>query len=225
MARKITGAAFLSLDGVMQAPGGPTEDYTGGFDEGGWVFKLWDEGIEETLGTLFTPPYDLLLGRRTYEIFAAYWPFVEGEEAAMGEAFTHAGKHVLTRGNPPLDWENTHRLAGMEDVAKLKQSSGPDLVIQGSSTLYPALIEAGLLDRLITMTYPVLLGEGKRIFGAGTPPSLLEMTDHRVTGKGTVIATYEPRGALPDYPSGAAPEPATSQREADRQEAMKAGRW
>ncbi|PZT85775.1 MAG: riboflavin biosynthesis protein RibD [Citromicrobium sp.] len=225
MPRTITGAAFLSLDGVMQAPGGPTEDPTGGFEQGGWVFKLWDEGVEEALGALFSPRYDLLLGRRTYDIFAAYWPYVEGEEAAMGEAFTKAGKHVLTRGNPPLDWENTHRLAGIDDVAKLKQSDGPDLVIQGSSTLYPALIEAGLLDRLITMTYPVLLGQGKRLFGEGTPTRLLEMTEHRVTDKGTVIATYQPRGDLPDYPIGNAPEPATSQREADRQDAMKAGRW
>jgi len=104
MARNITGAAFLSLDGVMQAPGGPDEDPTGGFDQGGWVFKLWDEGIEETLGALFTPPYDLLLGRRTYDIFAAYWPYADGDNKPMGEAFDAANKYVMTRGDQPLEW-------------------------------------------------------------------------------------------------------------------------
>lgn len=97
MPRKITGAAFLSLDGVMQAPGGSSEDPSGGFEAGGWVFRLWDEGVNEVLGGLFGGEYELLLGRRTYDIFAAYWPYVEGEEAGMGEAFTRAGKYVLTR--------------------------------------------------------------------------------------------------------------------------------
>jgi dihydrofolate reductase len=224
MARKITGAAFLSLDGVMQAPGGPTEDPTGGFDEGGWVFKLWDEGIEETLGSLFGGQYDLLLGRRTYDIFAAYWPYAEGENAAMGEAFTRAGKYVLTRSEPSFEWENSHRLASIADVAALKERDGPDLVIQGSSTLYPALLAAGLLDTLILMTYPVLLGRGKRLFGDGTPVDRLEMTDHRVTKKGTVVATYRPGHALPPYPAEA-PIPITSERELERRARIEAGTW
>lgn len=225
MARKIVGAAFLSLDGVMQAPGGPTEDFTGEFDQGGWVFKLWDDGVGEEVGRLFSGDYDLLLGRRTYDIFAAYWPYVEGEAAQMGEAFTRAGKHVLTRGDQPLEWGNSHRLSGIEDVAKLKQSDGPDLIIQGSSTLYPALIEAELLDRLITMTFPVVLGHGKRLFGDDTPARTLEMTDHRVTDKGAVIAQYRPGGALPPYPTEGAPEPSTSERESQRQRAMQEGSW
>ena len=103
MARTITGAAFLSLDGVMQAPGGPTEDYTGGFEEGGWVFKLWDDGVGEEIGSLFSGDYDLLLGRRTYEIFAAYWPYVEGPEKEMGEAFTKAGKLCGTPASTDLN--------------------------------------------------------------------------------------------------------------------------
>lgn len=224
MPRKITASAFVSLDGVMQAPGGPTEDYTGGFEEGGWVFKIWDEGIEDMLGTLFSGEYDLLLGRRTYDIFAAYWPYAEGDNAAMGEAFTRAAKYVLTRGNPPLEWANSHRLTSIEEVAALKQSDGPDLVIQGSTTLYPALLAAGLIDTLIMMTYPVTLGGGKRLFGEGTPVDLLEMTDHRVTEKGTVIATYRPGGTLPPYPSEA-PIPITSERELERRAKMEAGTW
>lgn len=224
MPRKITGAAFLSLDGVMQAPGGPTEDPTGGFEEGGWVFKLWDEGIEETLGSLFSGDYDLLLGRRTYDIFAAYWPYAEGDEKPMGEAFDRANKYVLTRGNQPLEWQNSHRLAGVEDVAALKESDGADLIIQGSSTIYPALLAAGLIDTLITMTYPVLLGSGKRLFGRGTPTDRLEMTDHRVTDKGTIVATYRPGGTLPPYPDEG-PIPVTSERELARRARMEAGEW
>lgn len=224
MPRKITGAAFLSLDGVMQAPGGPTEDPTGGFEEGGWVFKLWDEGIEETLESLFSGDYDLLLGRRTYDIFAAYWPYAEGDEKPMGEAFDRANKYVLTRGNQPLEWQNSHRLSGVEDVTALKEGDGADLIIQGSSTIYPALLAAGLIDTLITMTYPVLLGSGKRLFGEGTPTDRLEMTDHRVTDKGTVVATYRPGRALPPYPDEG-PIPVTSERELARRARMEAGDW
>ena len=222
--RKITGSVFRSLDGVMQAPGGLNEDITGGFDEGGWVFKFWDEGVNEAIGSFFARDYDLLLGRRTYEIFAAYWPYVEGDAAAMGEAFTQANKYVLTRGNRPLDWANSHRLKGVEDVAALKQGDGPDLIIQGSSLIYPDLLAAGLIDSLMLMTFPVILGKGKRLFGDGTPTKMLEMVDHKVTAKGTVIATYEPRGELPPYPSDA-PAPVTSAREEERQRQMKERTW
>lgn len=224
MARKITGGCFLSLDGVMQAPGGPTEDPTGGFDEGGWVFKLWDEGIEPTLGKLFTPPYDLLLGRRTYDIFAAYWPYAEGDNAPMGEAFDKAAKYVLTRGEQELPWQNSHRLSGVEQVPDLKAIDGPDLVIQGSSEIYPELLAAGLIDTLILMIFPVTLGSGKRLFGEGTPVDQLELVDHSVTPKGTVIATYQPGGTLPPYPDEA-PIPITSERELERRKRMQEGTW
>jgi dihydrofolate reductase len=224
MTRKITGAAFLSLDGVMQAPGGPTEDPTGGFEEGGWLFKIWDPGIEETLGSLFSGDYDLLLGRRTYDIFAAYWPYAEGDNKPMSEAFDRANKYVLTRGDQPLEWQNSHRLDSVDDVAKLKRGEGADIIIQGSSTIYPPLLAAGLIDTLITMTFPVILGRGKRLFGAGTPVDRLEMTNHRVTDKGAVIATYTPGGALPPYPAEA-PIPITSEREIERQKRIEAGSW
>jgi dihydrofolate reductase len=222
--RKIVGAAFVSLDGVMQAPGSPTEDTQDGFDQGGWLFKIWDEGIEETLGTIFSGDYDLLLGRRTYDIFAAYWPYAEGDSAPMGEAFGRANKYVLTRGSQPLEWQNSHRLGGIGEVAEQKQGTGSRIVIQGSSTIYPALLSAGLIDELILMTFPVILGGGKRLFGSETPVEKLEMTDHRVTPKGTVIATYCPGGFLPPYPADA-PIPVTSQREVARQKKMAEGSW
>jgi dihydrofolate reductase len=224
MTRKITGAAFLSLDGVMQAPGGPTEDPTCGFEEGGWLFKIWDPGIEDTLGSLFSGDYDLLLGRRTYDIFAAYWPYAEGDNKPMSEAFDRANKYVLTRGDQPLEWQNSHRMRNIEDVARIKAEEGSDIIIQGSSTIYPALLAAGLIDTLITMTFPVVLGRGKRLFGAGTPVHRLEMTDHRVTDNGAVIATYKPGGALPPYPAEA-PIPITSEREIERQKRVEAGSW
>ncbi len=224
MGRRITGGIFLSLDGVMQAPGGPTEDYTGGFDEGGWVFKLWDEGIEPALGKLFGGEFDLLLGRRTYDIFAAYWPYAEGENKPMGDAFTRAAKYVFTRGEQELAWENSHRLAGIGEVAALKATSGPDLVIQGSSTIYPALLAAGLIDELLVMTFPLTLGSGKRLFGEGTPVNRLEMTDHWVTDKGTIVANYKPAGTLPPIPAES-PIPSSSAREAERQLRMREGRW
>lgn len=225
MARKITGGCFLSLDGVMQAPGGPTEDTQGGFDEGGWMFKIWDPGIEETLGALFSGDYDLLLGRRTYDIFAAYWPYAEEpENRPMRDAFDAANKYVLTRGDQPLEWKNSHRLAGIEDVARIKHSEGSDIIIQGSSTLYPDLLAAGLIDELVLMTIPVVLGQGKRLFGGGTPVDKFEMIDHRVTDQGTVIATYRPGGKLPPYPAEG-PIGAKSEREAERQRRMAAGTW
>ena len=222
--RRIIGSAFVSLDGVIQGPGGPGEDPTGGFAAGGWVFKVWDDGVNEAIGALFAGDYDLLLGRRTYDIFAAYWPYVEGEAAAMGKAFTAANKYVLTRGDQPLDWANSHRLTGIADVAALKAGDGPDLVIQGSGTIYPGLLAAGLINRLTLMTFPVTLGAGKRLFGDGTLAGLLTLVEHKVTAKGTVIATYEPGGTLPPYPAEA-PEPSTSAREAERQRRLKEGTW
>lgn len=221
--RRITGGAFISLDGVIQGPGGPSEDPTGGFGQGGWVFRMGDEEVFETVGSWFAGDYDLLLGRRTFDIFASYWPFVEGEEKPMGEAFDRAGKHVLTRGSQSLDWANSHRLSGVEDVARLKASDGPDLVIQGSSTIYPALLAAGLIDRLSLIIYPVTLGTGKRLFGEGTPAGALTMIDHKVTAKGTVIATFEPGGPIPA--EGDFPPPSTSAAEAERQRRMAEGTW
>ena len=222
--RKIIGSVFLTLDGVMQGPGGPTEDISGGFDTGGWVFRLWDEAVGEAIDSLFAGEYSLLLGRRTYDIFAAYWSYVDGDAAAMGEAFTRANKYVLTRGDASLEWANSHRLASIDDVAALKNGDGPDLIIQGSGTLYPGLLAAGLIDRLTLIIFPVTLGKGKRVFGDGTPTARLKMVEHRVTARGTIIATFQPGAALPDFPEYG-PQPATSPREAERQRRMAEGKW
>lgn len=222
--RRIIGAAFLSLDGVMQAPGGPTEDPTGGFAHGGWLAPVADEEMGAAIGALFDRPFDLLLGRRTYDIFAAFWPYQDGhsQDAEIARAFNACGKYVLTRGEAPLPWANSHRLPGLDEVATLKDTDGPDLLIQGSSTIYPALLAAGLLDEVTCMTFPVLLGHGKRLFGADTPALAMQPVRQQVTRGGTVIATYAPAG--PAQTAAIAP-PSSSDREADRQRAMAEGRW
>lgn len=220
--RKLTGAAFLSLDGVIQGPGGPTEDPSGGFDQGGWVFGIGDDVIDPIIGDLFDPPYALLLGRRTYDIFAAYWPFVEGEMAGMGAALTAADKHVVTHSDHPLHWDNSHRLNSMAAVKALKDSDGPNLLIQGSSTLYPPLLAAGLIDELVLMTFPVLLGAGKRLFGNGTPPLALRLVDQRIGSKGVIVTQWVPAGPVPiaDHPA-----PSTSAAEVERQRRIKEDSW
>lgn len=239
--RRVRGSAFLSLDGVMQAPGGPTEDPTGGFQHGGWLPQFFDEQVGEAIDSFFAGDYDLLLGRRTYDIFAAYWPYVGGEATGigeifdkvgkdegavaaieMGEAFTRASKYVLTRGNPDLGWSNSHRIGSMDELRAIKHGDGPDLLIQGSSTLYPQLIAEGLLDRLTVMTFPVVLGGGKRLFGDGTPAAALRLVDHKVTSSGAVVATYEPAGSIEH---GWAGPQSTSQREQARQAAIAEARW
>lgn len=220
--RKLTGAAFISLDGVIQAPGGPTEDPTGSFDQGGWVFGIGDDVIDPVLTGLFGAPYALLLGRRTYDIFAAYWPYVEGEMAGMGEALTAADKHVVTHGEQPLDWVNSHRLDGIDAVRTLKESNGPDLLIQGSSTLYPPLLAAGLIDELVLMTFPVVLGIGKRLFGDDTPPGAWQLLEKQVGAKGVIVTRWAPAGPVP---TANHPVPSTSAAEQERQRRMVEGTW
>lgn len=193
--RKVIGGAFVSLDGVMQAPGGPEEDRRGGFDHGGWMAPIFEEAIGHQVDTLFTAPFDLLLGRRTYEIFAAHWPFTQ-EDGPIASMFAKISKYVLTRSDAPLEWQGSHRLPDLDALAELKSGDGPDLVIQGSSTLYPQLLDRGLLDRLVLMIAPITLGGGKRLFGDGIPAGTLKLVEQRVSSGGFLMATYEPAGPL-----------------------------
>ena len=219
--RRIVGAAFTTLDGVIQGPGGPSEDPTGGFRFSGWLPPVGDEAIDQKIGELFGRPFDLLLGRRTYDIFAAYWPYAPDQMADIRNPFNACAKYVVTHREEPLAWQNSKRV-DIDALRGIKQDDGPDLVLQGSSTLYPQLLEARLLDELTLMISPIVLGQGKRLFGDGTPPRTLKMTGHKVSGAGTVIATYEPAGPVEigSYVTG---EP--SQREDARQAAMAEGNW
>jgi dihydrofolate reductase len=195
--RKIIGAAHLSLDGVMQGPGGADEDTSGGFDLGGWSMKYSDRktggaAILSLVGTL-AKPHDLLLGRKTYDIFAGYWPNVPSDNR-IGPVFTKANKYVVTAGAARLFWANSHRLRSIDDIKKIKSGDGADIVIWGSSTLYPQLLEADLIDRLVLLTYPIALGKGKRLFGNTTHPVSMKLVNSEVTATGVIIATYDQAG-------------------------------
>ncbi|GIW25689.1 dihydrofolate reductase family protein [Meiothermus sp.] len=194
--RKITGAVFVSLDGVMQAPAGPEEDPSGGFVLGGWMQGYSDALTREWVrGYLLGPPYELLLGRKTYEIFAPYWPQMPPDNP-IAARFNPTAKWVLSSRDLSPPWPNSHRLSDLEAVRALKASEGPDLLVQGSSTLYPQLLAAGLLDRLILQIFPLVLGQGKRIFGEGTPPGSLKLVGSGVSSTGVVMTIYEPTGPI-----------------------------
>jgi dihydrofolate reductase len=213
--RKLTGAVFQSLDGIMQAPGGPQEDPSGGFRFGGWSFAFWDGSMEQPFGKVIEADYDLLLGKRTYDIFSAYWPY--NQDNPIGAKFQRINKYVLTHSDEPLTWENSSKLSGdtAAAVSELKKSEGRDLLIQGSSTIYPPLLSAGLIDRLLLMTFPVLLGRGKSIFDGTQRPGRMSMTDHFVSDSGVTFATYEPAG---DVPTGSFETKEPSEAELKRRE-------
>jgi len=212
--RKLTGSTFISLDGVMQAPGGPEEDPTGEFRFGGWVAPFWDADMGP-FEKLIMADYDLLLGKRTYDIFSAYWPY--NQDNPIGEKFQRINKYVVTHSDTPLSWENSQKLSGELEsaVAKLKKTEGRDLLIQGSSTLYVPLLAAGLIDSLVLITFPVVLGQGKRIFDGSQQPGALRLVDSFVSPKGVVIATYEPNG---DVPTGTFETKEPSRAELERRE-------
>ena len=219
--RKLTGAVFISLDGVMQAPGGPEEDPTSGFSLGGWTHPYFTGDMGPFEG-IISGEYDLLLGRRTYDIFAAYWP--NNRDNPIGEKFQRINKYVLTHSDEPLNWENSHKLSGdtAAAVSELKKGEGRDLLIQGSSTLYPPLLSAGLIDRLLLMTFPVLLGRGKSIFDEKLKPSRMKLTDHYVSGTGVTFSIYEPNG---EVETGSFATKPPSEAELELRERIKEGAW
>ena len=182
---------------------------------------LWDGDMGPFEGVIMGE-YDLLLGKRTYDIFAAYWPF--NQDNPIGNKFQAINKYVLTHSDEPLEWENSHRISGdtAETIAELKRSSGRDLLIQGSSTLYPPLLSASLIDRLMAMTFPVVLGDGKSIFDGTEKAGTLKLVDHFVSNTGVVIATYEPAG---DVKTGTFESKAPSEAEMARREKIREGAW
>ena len=220
--RKLTGAVFQSLDGVMQAPGGPDEDPTSGFRFGGWSFHYWDESLEKPFGEVIEADYDLLLGKRTYDIFAAFWP--NNQETEIGAKFQRINKYVLTHSDEPLSWEHSEKLSGdtAEAVAELKRTEGRDLIIQGSSTLYAPLLAAGLIDRLVIMVFPVVLGEGKRIFDGSQASGALRLTEHAISDKGVAFLSYEPAG---EVPTGTFATKPPSEEELELRQKIGEGQW
>ena len=194
--RKLTVNTFLTLDGVMQAPGGPGEDDSGGFALGGWSVNYWDDRMGEVMGEVMGVPFDLVLGRRTYDIFAAYWPHATEEQGA--KPLNDATKYVASRGRPELTWDRSVLIEGdaAEGVAALKQGEGPELQVHGSGDLLQTLIRHGLIDVYRLWMFPVVVGPGKRLFADGTIPAGLRLVDSTVSTTGVVIGTYEPAGEI-----------------------------
>jgi dihydrofolate reductase len=221
--RKVIVGAMVSMDGVMQGPGGPEEDPTGGFQYCGWVAPLGnvDRVFGEEIGKLFDQPFDLLLGRRTYEIFAAYWPYVEGgSHDQIAKTFNRTTKYVATRKGVDLTWKGSVALRdAAKDVAKLKQEFGPALVTQGSTELVHSLLAAGLVDEIRTFTFPVLLGKGKRLFDESSQPRTFTLTHSAVSPSGLIHATYVRDGEVKTATIGGAVEP--SPAELARRERLK----
>jgi dihydrofolate reductase len=180
----------------MQAPGGPQEDPTGGFTLGGWTAPYFALGA--SLGQIFGRPFDLLLGRKTYDIFAAHWPYVTDPNDPIATAFNQVTKYVASRSSPKLGWQNS-QLLGDDIVAslkKLKGQDGPDLLVQGSSDLLQTLWREGLVDELSVLIFPVVLGKGKRLFGDGASPAGLKLLKSQSFPTGVIVANYQPDGAV-----------------------------
>jgi dihydrofolate reductase len=194
--RRIIVATFTSLDGVMQAPGGPREDPTGGFALGGWTAPHFDAALGASMGEIFGRPFDLLLGRKTYDIFAAHWPFVSDPNDPIAGLFNQVTKYVASRTSPTLSWQNS-RWLGQDIVASLQTlmgEDGADLLVQGSSDLLQTLWKHGLVDEFSVLIFPVVLGKGKRLFGDGAVPVGLKLVKSQSYPTGVIVAHYEPAG-------------------------------
>lgn len=219
--RKIIVGTMVSLDGVMQAPGGPTEDPTKGFRFGGWVTPYFDEVFGEEIDRLFKEKFHLLLGRKTYEIFAAHWPYYDEDapDGGIAKLFNAIKKYVVSRsGEVDTSWEGSVLVRDIAEVKRLRQEDGPNLVTQGSSELVHALLAADLVDAISLFTVPVVLGGGKKLFVDGSAPHSFRLTRSRVSSTGLIIGHYEREG---DVRIGDTGLHSRSDREAARQERMK----
>lgn len=204
--RELFVSAFVSLDGVMQAPGGPDEDPSGGFTQGGWTVPYWDDLMSAAMAEAFAQPFELLVGRRTYEIFAAHWPHTDerGERGGTASevddpaaaALNAARKHVVSRTLDEVTWQGSTLLQGdvVEAVAALKAQDGPDLWVHGSSELIQTLLPADLVDELRIWTFPVVVGPGKRLFGGGAVPAGMRLVELQTSTTGVVMARYRREG-------------------------------
>ena len=192
--RTLVVQAFVSLDGVMQAPGGPDEDPTGGFKHGGWAVPYWDDAMMDRIAS--SAPYELLLGRGTYEIFAAHWPYAEA--GPIADHLNATRKHVASTTLERVDWSNSTLIAGdvVGYVAELTRQDGPEIQVHGSPRLIQTLLRNDLVDELRVWTFPVLLGTGKRLFDDGTVPAALALAANDVSATGVTISTYRRAGAV-----------------------------
>jgi dihydrofolate reductase len=193
--RELIVNTFLTLDGVMQAPGGPEEDPSGGFEHGGWSFGYWDQQMQSTMGESMSKPFDLVLGRKTYEIFAAHWPHSDDPAA---EVLNNATKHVASTTLTELEWENSKLIEGdvPDGIRTLKEEDGPELQVHGSANLIQTLLAHNLVDQYRLWVFPLVLGSGKRLFADGTVPAGLRLVDSTVSTTGVMMCTYEAAGEV-----------------------------
>ncbi len=190
--RKIIVLSFITLDGIMQAPGGPEEDTSGDFKYGGWTVPYFDEVSGKFMGEQMKTPFALLLGRKTYDIFASYWPEHEDNWPGVNKAT----KYVVSHHSQKLEWENSVLVTGnvVDELKKLKSEDGPDLQVHGSSVLIQTLLEHDLADELWLKTFPITLGTGKRLFGEGTVPAAFTLTEVKHSPSGVIFANYTRAG-------------------------------
>lgn len=194
--RRIVAQTFVSMDGVMQAPGGPEEDQSTGFRHGGWSMTYWDDAMGRAMGEFLSHPHELLLGRKTYDIFAAYWP--NHREQPGASSLNGATKHVASRSGKKLDWENSQLVRGdvVAAVQELKQRPGPPLHVLGSANLLQTLLRNDLVDELELWVFPVVLGSGKRLFDQGAIPTAWHLTRSQTSGTGVLMEHLERAGAV-----------------------------
>lgn len=219
--RRIIVGAQVSIDGVMQAPGGPREDPTNSFEFGGWAMPYFDQVFGEEINHLFTEPCDLLLGRKTYEIFAAYWPYYQQDapHGSIARLFGDIRKYVVSRlGEVDMSWAGSVLLRDIDEVKRLKQEDGPTLVTQGSTELVHALFAHDLVDAISIFTVPIVLGGGKKLFADGSVPHSFTLTRTRVSPKGLIVGHYERAGEIRTDDTAL---DSPSDREVARQERMK----
>jgi dihydrofolate reductase len=192
--RKLIVTEFITLDGVMQAPGGPTEDTTGGFKYGGWTVPYFDDFAGKVMTEQMKGPFELLLGRITYEIFASYWPHHGEDWPGVNEA----RKYVVSHKDMKLEWENSILLKEnvVKEIQKLKSQKGPDLEVWGSGNLVQTLLKNDLVDELWLKIFPITLGSGKLLWASGTIPAAFKLTDSKVTPAGVVIVNYKRAGEV-----------------------------
>jgi dihydrofolate reductase len=195
--RKLVVLTFVSLDGVMQAPGGKGEDPSGGFDLEGWTVPYFDEGVGSAMMEQMSPPFDLLLGRKTYDIFASYWPNQSSEDPTAG-ILNHARKYVVSHEAMNLDWEGSIQIKGdiVSEITRLKEQDGPPIQVHGSSNLIQTLLANDLIDELWLKIFPVTLGKGKRLFGEGTMPAAFSLIKSDASPSGVIIASYKREGEV-----------------------------
>ena len=193
--RKLVVNTFSTLDGVMQAPGGPPEDPSGGFNYGGWSVNYWDDSMNQLMGEAMSQPSEILLGRKTYEIFASHWPYSTEPGADQLNA---ARKYVVSRTLDKVDWNNSTLIKGdvVAGIKQLKAQDGPEILVHGSSNLIQTLLRHNLIDEYRIWIFPVVIGKGKRLFDQGTVPSSLKLKSINHSGSGVIMAFYEPAGEI-----------------------------